>query len=113
MEQPKEKSRLWKSESVLTSNVEWKKDTSFSRTIKEECNISDEIGGEWHCSKEIYDEQIHGTAKPEGQSEIFERNVHIEGNSSKHKEEGVAELFPCNQEISTETLANIKEKLAL
>ena len=110
MEQPKEKSRLWKSESVLTSNVEWKKDdTGFSRTIEEECNVSDELGGEWHCSKGIHDEQIDGAAKAKGQSEIVEREVHIEGNSSKHKEEGVAELFSCNQEIPTETSAKIKE----
>jgi len=32
----------------------------------------------------------------EGQYDIFEKEVHVEGNSSKHKEEGVVELFAWN-----------------
>ena len=58
--------------------------------------------------KRIYDEQIDRAAKAKGQFEIVEREVHIEGNSSKHKE-GIAKLFACNPEILTETSANIKE----
>ena len=51
MEHLKEKLRRREMDSLPISNVEWKKYTSFSRIIKEECNISDDIGGEWHYPK--------------------------------------------------------------
>lgn len=48
-------------------------------------------------------------AKPKGPSDPFEKEVHEEEYSNKHKEKGVAGLFACNQETLTKTSANIKE----
>lgn len=112
MEQSKEKSRWRDTNSLPISNVEWKKYIGFSRIIKEEeCNISDDIGGEWYYLKGICNRQIDRVVKAKGQSDIVEKEVHIEGNSSEHKER-VAELFAWNQEVSTENPVNIKEESA-
>ena len=54
MEQLKEKSRRRETNSLSTSNMEWKKYTGFSRIIKEDdCNIKEDISGEMHYPKGI------------------------------------------------------------
>ena len=53
-------------DSLPISNVEWKTYTGFSRIIKEDCNISDDIGGEWHYPKGICNEQVDKAANAKG-----------------------------------------------
>jgi len=82
MEQSKDKSRRREADLLPISSVEWKKYTGFSKIIKEECNISNDIGGEWHYLKGICNGQIDKATKAKGQYDIAEKEIH----SSKHKE---------------------------
>jgi len=108
MEEPKEKSRLWKSDSLLTLDFRLKnKYSDFSNNNKkDDYNIGNGIGGEWHYPKGIGNNQVDRTADAKVPSNIFEK-VHIEEKSSIHKEEEVAGLPTWKQEILTEKVVKV------
>ena len=64
MEQLKEKSKWQETNSLLTFEHVQKEYFNLGRIIKEEeCNINDDIGGEWHYPKGIYNKQIDRAVK--------------------------------------------------
>ena len=53
--------------------------------------------------------EVAGAVDAKGPSDLFAKEVHVKGYSSKHKEKGVVELFTWNQEVMTRNSVNIKE----
>jgi len=80
MKQPKEKSGLWKTDSLLTLDFEQKKKYFDLSSIdkKDDCNNGNNIDSEKHYPEENYNDRVARTTGTKEQLDSFEKEVYEE-----------------------------------